>query len=204
MNEVLNEHQSTVLYGKSIRLEPLGNTHQQGLINCVSDGELWMIKQTMVPFVHEIPAFIDSAVTHRQQCKELPFAIINLATEEVVGSTRFMAVNLRHRRTEIGYTFLSASAQGTGVNEEAKLLMLDFAFHKLDCRRVEFLTDSTNIQSQKALEKLGAEREGLLKQHMILRDGYSRDSLVYAIFQQDWPLKKKALLSRMPGYCRST
>ena len=197
MTKRIERYTPVILDGQRVRLESLDEQHLDGLIATVKDGELWNIRETLVPHVEELPTFIAEAKANRVAGVELPFAVIDKMSGRVVGSTRFFCPELAHQRVEIGYSFLAQSCQGSGMNLEAKLLMLDYAFDALHCNRVEFLTDGNNLKSQRALEKLGAVQEGLMKYHMVLRNGYVRDSYMYALYRADWAEKRALLLENV-------
>ncbi len=152
---------------------------------------------TLVPHPDEVRGFVDDALAARAQGTQIAYATVDRATGRIAGSTRFMAVNTAYRRLEIGFTFLGASWQGTGVNTEAKLLMLTHAFEEMGMNRVEFLTDVRNARSRAAISGLGATHEGTLRHHMVMRDGWIRDSAVYSITRPEWPDAKRALTARL-------
>jgi len=177
------------LEGRRVRLEPLAEHHREQLADAIRDGELWTIPVTMVPHPSELDAFYARAAEATQGGVELVFATIDLDRGVVVGSTRFMNINVAHRRAEIGYTFLAKSAQRTHVNSEAKQLMLRHAFEVWKVNRIEFLTDVLNTTSRAAIERLGATQEGVLRSHFIMRGGRLRDSVVYSIITSEWRVK---------------
>jgi RimJ/RimL family protein N-acetyltransferase len=183
------------LQGKYITLELLSQGHYQGLVETVSDGQLWNVKETKVPTVTELSGFLEAAEEGFANGSDMAFAIIDKASEKVVGSTRYMKVALEHKRVEVGYTFIAESFQRSYVNTEAKLLLLTHAFETLKLNRVEFLTDNLNHKSRAALERLGAEHEATLRMHMLLRDGYIRDTVIYSIIAPGWDKVKAKLIS---------
>uniref|UniRef100_A0AAU2JY56 GNAT family N-acetyltransferase n=1 Tax=Streptomyces sp. NBC_00049 TaxID=2903617 RepID=A0AAU2JY56_9ACTN len=193
------ERASAELVGERVRLEPLAHRHHDGLVEAIDDGKLWELPVTIVPYPQDVPAFIEDALTARAQGREIAYATVDRATGRVAGSTRFMMINTPHRRLEIGYTFLGASWQGTGLNTEAKLLMLTHAFEAMGMNRVELLTDVRNARSRAAIAALGATHEGVLRQHMVMRDGWVRDTAVYAITRSEWPDAKPKLAARAGG-----
>jgi RimJ/RimL family protein N-acetyltransferase len=144
-----------------------------------------------------VGAFIDDALAAHAAGTQLAYATVDLAGGRIAGSTRFMEINLPHRRLEIGFTFLGRSWQRTAVNTEAKLLMLTHAFETLGMNRVEFLTDVRNSTSRAAITRLGATQEGVLRQHMVMRDGWIRDSALYSLTRSEWPDAKNALAARL-------
>jgi len=178
--------EAVTLEGNFVRLEPLSLEHRDGLIDAISDGELWNLYVTLVPHIKDIDVFFTNAQTAYENGDGLTFATIDKATGKVVGSTRFQKANLPNKRVEIGYTFLGKSWQKTRINTEAKLLMLTHAFETLNLNRVEFLTDYLNNVSRNAILRLGAKEEGLLRSHMVMPDGRIRDSMLYAIVKHEW------------------
>ena len=186
-----------VLQGEHVRLEPLAPSHHDGLCAAIQDGELWTLHVTLVPHPRDVPQFIAQALEAHARGEELAFATIDLASGAIAGSTRFMKANLPNRRVEIGFTFLASKFQRTHVNSEAKLLMLSHAFEQLQLNRVELLTDVLNTRSRSAIARLGASQEGVLRQHMVMRDGRIRDSVIYSITAPEWPALKQRLAARL-------
>lgn len=189
--------EATQLEGQFVRLEPLAERHCAGLREAIADGELWKLQVTLVPHLADVPQFITNALEAYAKGTELAFATIDKATGRIAGSTRFMKVDIAHRRGEIGFTFLAKSLQRTRINTEAKLLMLGHAFEQLDFNRVELLTDVLNETSRAAIARLGAAQEGVLRNHMVMRDGRVRDSVVYSIIRSEWPGIKLRLAARL-------
>ena len=142
-------------------------------------------------------SYIAAALDAQAQGRELPFVIIRKSSGQVVGSTRFYRIERDHRRIEIGYTWLAASAQRSGVNTEAKLLLLTHAFERLRCIRVEFITDVLNQQSRTAILRLGAKQEGVLRNHMVMPNGRLRDSVCFSIIEAEWPEVKGRLEDKL-------
>ncbi|MER6250392.1 GNAT family protein [Streptomyces sp. NPDC001584] len=188
-----------VLVGERVRLEPLEPQHHDGLCAAVRDGSLWELAVTLVPHPDDVRGFIDEAMAARAEGTQIPYATVDAATGQVLGSTRLMVINTVQRRLEIGWTFLAESRQRTGVNTEAKLLMLTHAFEALGMNRVELLTDVRNTKSRAAIAGLGATHEGVLRHHMVMRDGWIRDTAVYSITRPEWPGVKRALEARRAG-----
>src|ERR1700730_7707972 len=186
-----------ILEGQQVRLEPLSQAHEESLIAAAVDGELWNSTVTIVPSRATMAAYIASALDAQTQGRELPFVIIRKSSGQVVGSTRFYRIERDHRRVEIGYTWLAASAQRTGVNTEAKLLLLTHAFERLRCVRVEFVTDVLNQQSRTAILRLGAKQEGDLRNHMVMPNGRLRDSVCFSIIEAEWPEVKASLEAKL-------
>ena len=185
------------LEGQLVRLEPLSARHKQGLCDAIRDGALWTLHVTLVPHPDEIDIFLGNARRAHALGDGLAFATVDRATGRVAGSTRFMKADDQHRRVEIGFTFLGRSSQRTGLNTEAKLLMLTHAFETLEMNRVELLTDHLNEKSRRAILGLGAKEEGLLRSHMVMRNGRVRDSVLYSVIRGDWPEVKQQLTFKL-------
>lgn len=171
--------------------------HAEELVAAADDGELWNSTVTVVPSRATMADYISSALTAQSQGRELPFVIIRKLSGQVVGTTRFYNIEREYRTVEIGYTWLAASAQRTAVNTEAKFLMLRHAFESLRCIRVALVTDVLNQQSQKAILRLGAKQEGILRNHMIMPDGRYRDSVCFSIIEAEWPEVKEKLAAKL-------
>lgn len=186
-----------ILEGQHVRLEPLSPAHEESLIAAAGDGELWNSTVTIVPSRATIAGYIASTLNAQAQGRELPFVIIRKSSGKIVGSTRFFHIERDHRRVEIGYTWLSASAQRTAVNTEAKLLLLTHAFDHWRCIRVEFVTDFLNQQSRTAILRLGAKQEGVLRNHMVMPSGRYRDSVCFSIIEAEWPEVKARLEAKL-------
>lgn len=185
------------LTGRRVRLEPVAQQHLAGLAEAIHDGSLWEIPLTFVPHPRDLPEFLLNADAAQAQGKELAFATIDVASSRVVGSTRFRCIDAAHRRVEIGFTFIAASWQRTHINTEAKLLMLQHAFEAWGCHRVELLTDERNHRSRNAIRRIGAREEGTLRHHMVMRDGFIRNSVVHSITSTEWPEVKSMLVARL-------
>jgi RimJ/RimL family protein N-acetyltransferase len=187
------------LRGPRITLEPLGEAHLAGLANAIEDGALWEVPVTLVPHPRDLPEFLRDAETQFHAGRELAFATIDRASGTVVGSTRFRSMEARHLRVEIGFTFIARSWQRTYVNTEAKYLMLRHAFEQWRVNRVELLTDALNTKSRNAIARIGAREEGVLRSHMVMREGRVRDSVVFSVVAAEWPAVKQALEDRLPA-----
>lgn len=195
---------SVTMVGRYVRLEPLAQAHLAGLADAIRDGDLWTNPYTFVPPVEELPRFVQQAALSWEAGNELAFAIIDRGSGAVVGSTRFRGIAAHHRKLEIGYTFVAKCWQRTYVNTEAKYLMLRYAFDAWRCHRVEFLTDALNVQSRRAIERLGARQEGLLRCHYVMRDGRVRDTAVYSIVRGEWDAVCAELEEKLLGYAVQT
>jgi RimJ/RimL family protein N-acetyltransferase len=175
------------LKGQHATLEPIGPEHVRGLKKAVADGELWKLWFTTIPAPEEVAEFIEQLLSERAQGKSLAFAVRDNKSGELAGSTRYLNIDAANRRLEIGGTWYAARAQRTGVNTECKLLLLTHAFETLNCIAVEFRTDWLNGRSQAAIERLGAKRDGVLRNHRIMPDGRIRDTVCYSIIANEWP-----------------
>ena len=186
------------LEGRLVRLEPLGRQHAAGLWEASRDPRTWRWLPIPQPSTRpELDAWVEDALRTAATGAEIPLATIR--TERVVGSTRFLALRPEHASVEIGWTWLDPSAWGTGVNVEAKLLMLRHAFEAWGCRRVELKTDARNERSRGAMEALGATFEGTHRKHMLVRGGENRDSAWYSVTDDEWPTVELGLTARLPG-----
>ena len=186
------------LEGRLVRLEPLGRQHAAGLWEASRDPRTWRWLPIPQPSTRpELDAWVEDALRTAATGAEIPFATIR--TERVVGSTRFLALRPEHASVEIGWTWLDPSAWGTGVNVEAKILMLRHAFEAWGCRRVELKTDARNERSRGAMEALGATFEGTHRKHMLVRGGENRDSAWYSVTDDEWPTVELGLTARLPG-----
>jgi RimJ/RimL family protein N-acetyltransferase len=192
------EVEKVTLCGGRVRLEPLdAERHRAGLEAAIADGDLSALWVTTVPRPDQMDELFAGVEAAFAAGVELAFATIDAETGRVAGSTRFMAIEPIHRRVEIGSTFLAASCQRTHVNTEAKLLMLRHAFDVWGVNRVELLTDALNERSRAAIERIGAQPEGILRAHKVMPDGRIRDSAIYSITQPEWPGVQAALTDRL-------
>jgi N-acetyltransferase len=185
--------------GSTVRLEALTTSHHADLCAAGLDDELWRWTVSTVRTADDMAAYIDDALTMRAAYAAFPFVIIARESGRVAGSTRFGNIDSANRRLEIGWTWLAPEFQRTAVNTETKYLLLRTAFEQLGCVRVEFKTDVLNEQSRRALERLGAKEEGVLRQHMITATGRLRDSIYFSIIDGEWPTVKRALEGRLPS-----
>ena len=185
------------LEGRLVRLEPLSLRHHEALCRVGLDPALWRWTWSAVRTTEDLKRYIDTALLEQVAGTALPFAIVLREEGRPVGSTRYGNVSLPHRRLEIGWSWVGKPWQGTGVNAEAKLLLLAHAFESLGCRRVEFKTDARNAQSRAALEKLGARFEGIFRKHGVADGGRVRDTAWYSITDDEWPAVKARLAARL-------
>jgi N-acetyltransferase len=185
------------LEGHGIKLEPLSPDHTDGLIAAATDGKLWDLWFTSVPAPAETAKYIADALVGQREGHMLPWAVRDLTTDTIVGSTRYHDMVPSVDRVEIGYTWYSASRQRSHVNAACKLLLLTHAFETLGCQLVGFRTDNFNFRSQRAIEALGAKKDGVLRHHFRRRDGTVRDSVMYSILASEWPGVRRHLEWRL-------
>jgi RimJ/RimL family protein N-acetyltransferase len=182
------------LTGKYVRLEPMTEEHVPGLAAVGLDDSIW---EHMLYGKVRSEEGIRNWVRDILSRPDLPFVAIHLETDRVAGATRYLNITPEFRGLEIGGTWYGLEFQRTAVNTECKYLLLQYAFETLGCIRVQFKTDSHNVRSQRAIERLGAKQEGVLRNHMILPEGHFRDSVYYSIINTEWPAVKKQLEERL-------
>ena len=186
-----------LLRGVGVALEPLTHAHHDDLCDATRDGELWKLWYTIVPSPEGMRAEIDRRNALLQNGTMLPWAVRDLASGKVVGMTTYMNIEAEKPRVEIGSNWYARSVQRTALNTECKLLLLTHAFDTLDCIAVEFRTSFFNFPSRRAIERLGAKSDGILRNHMRMPDGTLRDTCVYSILPGEWPAVKKNLLFKL-------
>ncbi len=174
-------------------LVPLAESHLEDLVNAVADGQLWNLWYTAVPTPEAMLAEIRRRLTLQATGSMLPFAVVTTADRKAVGMTTYMNVDAANQRLEIGSTWYRKAVQGTGLNTDCKFLLLAHAFETLQCIAVEFRTHFFNKQSQRAIERLGAKLDGVLRNHQRATNGTLRDTCVYSILQSEWPTVKASL-----------
>jgi N-acetyltransferase len=185
------------LEGHSVRLEPLELRHEDGLAAAAADGALWELWFTAVPSPAETKGYIELALKRQSEGRMLPWAVRDLASGTLVGSTRFHDIVAEIDRVEIGYTWYAKSWQRTHVNTSCKLLLLTHAFEHLGCKVVGLRTDKFNLTSQRAIEALGVKRDGLIRHFSTRRDGSPRDVVMYSLIASEWPEVKLHLTQRL-------
>jgi N-acetyltransferase len=187
------------LVGVHIRLRAMRPSDADAIVAAASDGKLWELFFTGVPSAETIEAYLKAAFLEQTYGRAMPFVIIDKASDRIIGATRYMRMQSEARRLEIGATFYAQSVQRTSANTEAKLLLLTHAFETMDCLCVQFRTDHFNHASQRAIERLGAKRDGLIRNHNIM-NGRVRDTVLYSIIASEWAGVKRNLefkLARM-------
>ena len=192
-----------VLAGATVVLRPLEREHSQALLDAAGDGKLWEMTLTIIPGPDSMTNFIDAALADRDTGTVMPFVICHSATNAVLGSTRFWKMDPKNKKLEIGHTWLSVSAQRSGVNIEAKYLLLTYAFETLGCVRVQFTTDVLNEKSRKAILNIGATQEGIVRHERIMPDGRKRNSVRFSIIDDEWPGVKTMLERKMTKYTKN-
>lgn len=187
-----------VLEGELVLLEPMSREHEDGLWAASRDERTWAWLSIEQPRTRdELRAYVDAALANRDAGDELPLVTVRRSDGVVVGSTRFLALRPEHGSVEIGWTWLAPQAWGTGINVEAKLLMLEHAFERLGCLRVELKTDARNERSRGAMAALPAQFEGIHRKHMLVKGGQRRDSAWYSVLDDEWPAVRANLLRRL-------
>lgn len=186
--------QAVTLAARGVELVPLALEHEAGLRSAAADGELWKIRVTSVPEPEQTLAYIEAALAARQDGNRFAFAVCDQASGAVLGSTSYHDILAAVKRVEIGYTWYAARCQRTHVNTTCKLLMLTHAFETLACHVVGWRTDNFNHVSQRAIERLGAHKDGVVRGHALRRDGSIRDTVMYSLRAGEWPEVKAQLL----------
>jgi RimJ/RimL family protein N-acetyltransferase len=187
-----------ILMGRVVRLEPLSEAHIADLAKVGLEAKIWRyMRYGNVETIEQLNAWVLELLKLQALGTDLPFAVIATASGNAIGCTRYLNIDALDRSLEIGGTWYGLDYQGTLVNTESKYLLIRHAFENLECVRVWFKTDLRNQRSQRAIERLGAVKEGVLRNHMILPDGAFRDSVVYSILPQEWPQVKEKLEERL-------
>ena len=192
------EVQPIILAGKVVRLEPLSESHVPDLTISGQAESIWhyMLYNT-IRTEQQMRSWVLDLLAQQAKGTDLPFAVIHLESGRVIGATRYLNIRPQDRALEIGGTWYAVEFQRTAVNTESKYLLLKHAFEGLKCIRVQFKTDLRNERSQRALERIGAVKEGILRSHMITPDGYIRDSVFYSILASEWPMVKARLEEKL-------
>lgn len=186
-----------VLEARHVRLEPLSDAHHLDLCTVGLDPELWQWIPSRVTTPEEMAAFIRTALEAQAAGSAVPFAIVNRETGRAIGSTRYMNIDAANLRVEIGATWIGSAWQRSAVNTEAKFLLLRHAFETLGCMRVELKTDSMNQRSRNAIQRIGAQQEGVFRNHMLTWSGRIRHSVYFSIIDSEWPRVKADLESKL-------
>jgi RimJ/RimL family protein N-acetyltransferase len=191
--------QPVTLTGRYAVLEPLSSDHHDGLVEAVRDGELWKLWYTVVPSPEGMAGEIQRRLSLRHAGSMMPWTVRKLEDARIVGMTTYMNIDSQFRRVEIGSTWYAKSVQRSALNTECKLMLLTHAFETLDCIAVEFRTGFFNFQSRRAIERLGAKQDGILRSHQRYTDGNLRDTVVFSIIAAEWPGVKQHLNAKLGG-----
>ena len=186
-----------LLEGHGVRLEPLTREHHDGLAAAAQDGKLWELFFTSVPDPQGTGKYIDDALKGQERGDMLPWAVRELKSGDIVGSTRYHDIIAVSDRVEIGYTWYAQRCQRTNVNTACKLLLFSYGFEKLNCKVIGLRTDNFNFRSQRAIEALGVKKDGAIRHHQPRRDGSIRDTVMYSLLAHEWPDVRKHLLLRL-------
>jgi RimJ/RimL family protein N-acetyltransferase len=189
--------QAVTLEGHGVRLEPLASLHHDGLAAAAADGKLWELWFTTVPAPEETKKYIDTALQGQKDGHMLPWVVREISSGEIVGSTRYHDIIPAAARVEIGYTWYARRWQRSHVNTACKLLLFAHGFEQLGCKVIGLRTDNFNFASQRAIEALGAKKDGVIRQHWPRRDGSVRDTVIYSVLAAEWPDVKRHLALRL-------
>ena len=181
------------LENETVLLRPLDKVDVQGILEAVNFPEIWLHMSTAMENIEDVNGFVDNALAMKEKKKEFPFVIVDKGSGQIIGSTRFMDIGDKHKRLEIGTTWLIPAYWRTAINTGCKYLLLQYCFEILKLQRVQIKTDHENYRSQKAIERIGAIKEGVLRNHMIRKDGTIRHTVMYSITKEDWPEVKMKL-----------
>lgn len=184
------------LEGRHVLLRPMVRSDGPAIVDAASDGRLWELFYTSVPDADGIETYLDTALAEKGFGRAMPFVVIEKASGKIIGATRYLRMNEDALRLEIGATFYAKRTQRTAINSETKLLLLQHAFEALNCQCVQIRTDAFNFQSQRAIERLGAKKDGILRNHAYLK-GRLRDLVVYSIIANEWDGVKRNLQMRL-------
>jgi RimJ/RimL family protein N-acetyltransferase len=185
------------LEGHGVRLEPLSSKHEKGLAEAAKDGKLWELWYTSVPEPDKAGAYIDTALEGQEAGHMLPWAVLEAKTGTVLGSTRYHDIVREADRVEIGWTWYAQRVQRSHVNTVCKLLLFEYGFEKLSCKVIGLRTDNFNFRSQRAIEALGAKKDGVIRHHWPRRNGTVRDTVMYSVLVDEWPDVKRHLELRL-------
>ncbi|WP_205516171.1 GNAT family protein [Paenibacillus sp. SYP-B3998] len=184
-----------ILEGTRVALLPMEKSHLSGLAEAAADPLIWSYMTPLLQ-INDVENFVHQALAEHQSGHGIPYTVYDKQFDKIVGSTRFFDISLEHRHLEIGQTWYNPSVWRTRVNTECKYLLLRHCFESLDLLRVQIKTDLRNIRSQTAIARIGAHKEGILRQHRVLHDGYIRDTVIFSILDSEWPNVK----SKLEGY----
>ncbi len=192
MEQHLLDH-PVILEDEWVRLEPLEEKHYELLLPVAMHTDLWSFTSAKINEPGDFKKYFDTALLEKQQKRSYPFAYFDKRTNQYAGSTRFGNIDLPNKRLEIGWTWIHPNLHGTGFNKHAKFLLLSFGFEQLQLNRIELKTSLLNVRSQKAMLKIGAVKEGVLRRHSINDDGTVRDTVYFSFIREEWPEIKKSI-----------
>jgi RimJ/RimL family protein N-acetyltransferase len=193
----LIQPEPATLEGHGVRLEPLSPGHEKGLLEAAQDGRLWELFFTTIADPEKTKQYIEDALKGQQRGEMLPWAVRDLKSGDIVGSTRYHDIVAAADRVEIGYTWYAQRCQRTHVNTACKLLLFTYGFETVNCKVVGLRTDNFNFRSQRAIEALGAKKDGVIRHHWPRRDGSIRDTVMYSVLREEWPDVRKHLELRL-------
>lgn len=185
------------LTGETVKLLPLELEHISDLWEAAKPEEIWEFTSGIVTSIEECSNMVESAIADREKGISYPFVIREIESNRIVGSTRFLDISPFHKSVEIGWTWYHPSVWRTRVNTECKFLLLEHAFEKWNLNRVQLKTDARNVRSQKAIERIGGVKEGILRQDRVIHNGYIRDTVFYSFLKEEWPQVREQLLSKL-------
>ncbi|MBO0995617.1 GNAT family N-acetyltransferase [Bacillus sp. SD088] len=186
-----------VLIGDRVKIQPMEDHHVQALFEAGNNPDIWAYMPMKIQSIEDIRFLVDGALQAREKGSEFPFVIFDKESGKIVGSTRLLNISIPNRNLEIGWTWLAPTVWRTRINTECKYLLLKHCFETLGAIRVQLKTDGRNMRSQQAIERLGAVKEGVLRNHVIMPDGYLRDSVFYSVIDREWALVKNKLESML-------
>ncbi len=192
--------EAVTLEGKSVRLAPLKLEHLSELYEAASDESLWLWTANIIKSREDMLSYVETALDEQTRKVSLPFVTVEKSTNKITGSTRFGNIDVRNRKTEIGWTWINPKWQRTAINTEAKLLMLTHAFEIWRCVRVELKTDALNQKSRNAILRLGAKQEGILRRQQITDAGRFRDTVYFSIIDSEWQTVKANLTGKLRSF----
>ncbi|MDN4525924.1 GNAT family N-acetyltransferase [Fictibacillus fluitans] len=192
------------LAGEHVRIIPMDKSHIKGLFEAGNHKQIWTHLSKEIQTLEEMEALVEEALANKEHGTEFPFVITLRENDRIIGSTRFLGISPRHKGLEIGSTWLTPSVWRTPVNTECKYLLLKYCFEILNIIRVQFKTDDQNIRSQKAIERIGGVKEGVLRNHMIRKDGTFRHSVFFSVIESEWPSVKTRLESYLQRDTKAT
>lgn len=183
----------TELHNVQVILKPMEKTDIEGIFEVAIHSEIWSYLSVTLKTFSDVQKYVETALKNKESGTEFPFVIIDPKTNKIIGSTKFMAIDPKHHHLEIGFTWLTPAYWRTAMNTNCKYLLLQYCFEVLHLNRVQIKTDYENIRAQKAIERIGAQKEGILRNHMIRKDGTTRDTVMYSVINEDWVEVKEQL-----------